>query len=69
MSNAKTEEMSTINFQDLVILKQFLEKGFRENFFNKQEIGGARMEHAKLTIIISHILEKNKDKVSELKEQ
>lgn len=62
MSDTKTNDMSAINFQDLVILKQFLEKGFRENFFNSQEMGGAKMEHSKLTNIISQVLEKNKVK-------
>lgn len=61
MSDTPTEntDMNSLNFQDLVILKQFLEKGFRQNFFNVQEINGARLEHLKLSNIIQDIIKKN----------
>ena len=54
---------NTLTFQDLVILKQFLEKGFRENFFSQQELNGAKHEHTKLSNIIQEVLAKNKDKI------
>lgn len=38
-------DMDSLNFQDLVILKQFIEKGFRENFFNNHQKEGALIVH------------------------
>ncbi len=55
-----SNDTNTLDFQDLVILKQFLEKGFRENLFSQQEIHGAKHEHSKLVKIISDVLEKHK---------
>jgi len=52
---------NTLTFQDLVILKQFLEKGFRENFFNNQEKGGAVHLQTKLSNIIQEVLARNID--------
>lgn len=46
-----TENTDNLNFKDLLILKQMLEKGFRENFFSDQEIKTAEYEHKKLSII------------------
>ena len=54
------ETDGTLTFQDLVILKQFLEKGFRQNFFSQQEIPGAKHEHTKLSNIIQQVLNRNK---------
>jgi hypothetical protein len=59
MSSSQNNNMDTMTFQDLVILKQFLEKGFRENFFSEQEIPGAKYEHEKLSNIIKQVLKKN----------
>ena len=53
-------DMNTLNFQDLVILKQFIEKGFRENFFSQQEQQGASMELKKLQNIIQQVMDRNK---------
>lgn len=49
----------TLNFHDLVILKQFIEKGFRENLFNSREMPGAKLEHTKLSNIILQVTEKS----------
>jgi hypothetical protein len=57
-----SSEETVITFKDLVILKQFLEKGFREDFFSQQEILGAKHEHTKLSNIIKENLIKNQEK-------
>lgn len=54
----QSEDMNSLSFQDLVILKQFLEKGFRENLFTKQEIPGMTLQMTKLTNIIQGVLDK-----------
>ena len=59
--STQNEKMSILTFQDLVVLKQFLEKGFRENFFSQQEIPGAELELQKLETIINQVIEKNKE--------
>ena len=51
-------DMSSLNFQDLVILKQFIEKGFRENMFNNHEKKGVSILHEKLGNTINHIITK-----------
>ena len=62
MSKSDDNNNKTLNLQDLIILKQFLEKGFRENFFTKQENAGAKHEHNKLNNIIREVLVKNINK-------
>ena len=57
-----TENIDSLNFKDLMILKQILEKGFREKFFSEQEIKTAEYEHKKLSIIIDNFLELAKNK-------
>lgn len=57
-----TENTDNLNFKDLMVLKQMLEKGFRENFFSEQEIKIAEYEHKKLSIIIDNFLELAKNK-------
>ena len=57
-----TENIDNLNFKDLMILKQILEKGFREKFFSEQEIKIAEYEHKKLSIIIDNFLELSKNK-------
>lgn len=57
-----TEDMNSLSFQDIVILKQFIEKGFRENFFTKQEIPGMTIQLTKLTNIIQSVLNKANNK-------
>lgn len=51
-------DMSSLNFQDLVILKQFIEKGFRENMFNNHEKKGVSIILEKLGNTINHIITK-----------
>lgn len=51
-----TENIDSLNFKDLMILKQ-IQKGFREKFFSEQEIKTAEYEHKKLSIIIDNFLE------------
>lgn len=57
-----SENTDNLNFKDLLILKQMLEKGFRENFFSNQEIKTVEYEHKKLSIIIDNFLELAKNK-------
>ena len=57
-----TENIDSLYFKDLMILKQILEKGFREKFFSEQEIKTAEYEHKKLSIIIDNFLELAKNK-------
>jgi len=49
-------DMDALNFQDLVILKQFIEKGFRENLFNNHEKEGSLIIHKKLSNIINQVI-------------
>jgi len=51
-------DMESLNFQDLVILKQFIEKGFRENLFNNHEKEGTLIVHKKLSNIINQVITK-----------
>jgi hypothetical protein len=60
MNDSKDDDI-LLNFQDLVAIKNFLEKGFREKFFTYQELPGATHTHTKLTKIIKHILKENQD--------
>jgi len=59
MEDNKTKDDRTLFFKDLVILKQFIEKGNRENFFNSQEKNYANILHNKLKNIISDFMDKN----------
>lgn len=45
--------MSTLDFKDILIIKQFFEKGFRQGFFNQQEIHQASVIHDKISVIIA----------------
>lgn len=54
---AENNDMHTLTFHDLVILKQFLEKGVREDFFNRQELTGVEIELNKLSNIITKVLQ------------
>lgn len=47
-----SDNRNVLNFQDIIILKQYIEKGFRENFFITQEIGAIKLIHDKLSNII-----------------
>ena len=60
MSDQATKDMSTMYFKDVVFMKQFLEKGFREGFFNQQELPMAKMTHTKLSLMITEVLKSNK---------
>lgn len=54
------DRMYNLYFQDLVILKHFMEKAFREDFFNYQEINGMEIIHQKLENIIQQAIANNK---------
>lgn len=57
-TNTENNDMNSLTFQDLVILKQFLEKGVREDFFNRQELTGVEIELNKLTNIINGVIQR-----------
>lgn len=61
-SSLKTENMHSLYFQDLVVLRQFLEKGFRQNFFQNNEEKAANDLHKKINNIICDIMAEKKDK-------
>jgi len=61
-SNSIDPRMRTLYFQDLVILKQYIEKGFRHNIFIGDEDSSAKMIKTKLSNIISDIMDKEKCK-------
>ena len=65
MSNQNDDPMYNLYFQDLVILKHFMEKAFRENFFNKQELTGSQALHQKLENILQKVIHDTKKKNSE----
>jgi hypothetical protein len=50
------ENSVSLTLHDLVVLKQFLEKGFRESFFNGQEMHGAVVIREKISSIIQEAL-------------
>lgn len=56
---SQMKECEMLDFEDLVILKQFLEKGFRKKIFEQNEIEWANKEHAKLTRIIQYTISKH----------
>lgn len=50
--------MSSLFFKDIVILKQFLEKGRRNNLFIEEEMKDINIIHVKLSNILKEIIEK-----------
>jgi hypothetical protein len=46
-------------FQDIVVIKHFIEKAFREKFFHDQEIKGMEKIHQKLENIIGQAISDN----------
>lgn len=51
---------NTLNIQDIVIIKQFIEKGFREKTFSPSEQVVIDKVHKKLTYLINDIITKHK---------
>lgn len=49
-----------LGLRDLVIIKSFIEKGFRENLFNQQEIQVVEQVYEKLVIILEDAKEFHK---------
>ena len=62
--SSENNQMNTLTLQDLVVLKQFLEKGVREDFFTKQEISGVEIELNKLTNIINEVLQRTQENIN-----
>lgn len=58
-------EQAFLTFQDLLILKQFLEKAYRDNFLNNMEKTATRPLHLKLETIIQEILARHKKETQE----
>ena len=55
--SAENQDMNGLSLQDLMVLKQFLEKGFREeSFFMKTEKQGLLILHQKLDNIITNVI-------------
>lgn len=52
-------DMYSLTFVDLTVLKQFIEKAVRENFFNYQEIPGIEILLNKLNNILQKKLSEN----------
>ena len=50
--------MSTINIKDLIVIKRFMEKGFRENLYVDTELDTVRVVYVKLTNLIDEFLSK-----------
>ena len=55
--STKNQDMNGLSLQDLMVLKQFLEKGFREEFFSEPEKQGLLILHQKLGNIITDVIE------------
>ena len=55
-NNTMKQNELSLHPKDLIILRQFLEKGFRENFFTYQEVDWAKYMHRKLDAIIKDIV-------------
>lgn len=63
--NVPDNDMHSLYFQDLVILRQFIEKGFRENLFTPDEEVAAEKLRKKLCQIITDVMEREKKKKQE----
>ena len=56
--STENQDMNGLSLQDLMVLKQFLEKGFREEgFFFETEKQGLLILHQKLNNIITNVIE------------
>jgi len=49
-------QIEVLTLQDLIVLKQFIEKGFREKFFNSQEMNYMTALREKISDNIQKIL-------------
>lgn len=56
-------DMNSLTFQDLVLLKQFLGKGVSEKIFNEQELIGVELELKKINNIINQVIENLQEKL------
>lgn len=51
-------DMNVLNFRDMTVIKQFLTKGLREDFFNNQEINYANILNAKIDNILQEAIKR-----------
>ena len=56
-------DINSLTFQDLVLIKQFLEKSVSEKVFNEHELIGVEIELKKITNIINQVIENLQDKL------
>lgn len=52
--------LNSLNFQDLCILRRFIEKAQRESLFTTEEQPTANILHTKLCNIINEVIERSK---------
>jgi hypothetical protein len=57
--------LNSLNFQDLCILRRFIEKAQRESLFTLDEQPTSDILHKKLCNIINEVIEKSKTATSE----
>jgi len=53
---------NSLTFQDLVVLKQFIEKGCRDNFFNTHEREPMKQIGQKISNIIQEVMSRDHEK-------
>lgn len=53
-------DLHSLTFKDMVILKRFIEKGFRANLFVDNETSTAKILLTKLDNIIKEVIERDK---------
>ena len=54
------ENMNALTFKDLLVLKQFIQKGIRENLFLQNELMAIKILLVKLDNICKIVVENNK---------
>lgn len=59
--NTPQTEQSSLTLTDIVVLRQFIEKGFRENLFLLQEQEAVNRIRIKLNNIIQDVLNRSKE--------
>lgn len=59
--NTPQTEQSSLTLTDIVVLRQFIEKGFRENLFLLQEQEAVNIIRIKLNNIIQDVLNRSKE--------
>ena len=53
---------NTLSFKDIIIIKQFIEKGLRENFFSEQENDIMMVQQQKLSNIVQEFIKNHNER-------